>query len=130
MRNTGAAFSEQCMRDVAHHQVPYSRMGIENILNSAEEEDVIEIITTESQLEFIIGNSNNTESDTEVVDDDEVYTTAEELKALAIATTALERQERMTTKAQSMTRASEKELLLDEKSILRHTSILDNFKSQ
>lgn len=66
-------------------------MGIENLLNPAEEEEDIEIITTESQLEFIIGNSGGAKGDTWDDDDNEVYTSAEELNARGIAASVVER---------------------------------------
>ena len=105
-------------------------MGIENLRNPFEEDDVIESITTESQLEFFIGKSDDTEGDAGDDDDDEVYTTTEERKALAIASAVLERQRRMTREAQSIIRASQRKLRLDNQGTLWHTSILDHFKSQ
>lgn len=130
MQDTRATLTEQFMEDVAQHQVAYSRMAVGNLLNPAKEDDVIEIITTGSQLDFIIGNSVGTEGDTGDDDDDEVYTKAEELKAFSIATAVRERQKRMKTEEQSIIRASQREVRLDKQGTMRHTSILDDFKSQ
>lgn len=94
------------MQDVAQHQLPYSKVRIQNLLNPAEEDHVIESVATESQLDFIIGNSDDTELNTRFDDEDKVYTTAEELKAPATATNVLEEQGRMTTGAQIIIRAS------------------------
>ena len=87
---------EQFIQDVREHQLLYSKIGIENLLNPAEEDDVLESITTESHVEFIVGNDDSTEMDTGDYEDDEVYSTAEELKALAMATAVMERKGRRT----------------------------------
>lgn len=92
MQDTRAAATEQFMKDIPEYQFPYNRMRIKNLLNPAKVNDVSERITTESQLEFIIGNSDNTEGNTGDDNDNQVYTTAEDLKAFAIALSVLETQ--------------------------------------
>lgn len=94
------------MVDFGQHKLLYSELGIENLLNPTEEDDVIECLTSASQLEFFIGSSDDTESDAEDDDDNEVYFTAEKHNALAIATALPEKQERMTTEAQSIVSAT------------------------
>lgn len=128
VQETRAAFTEQFMRDVTQHQLPSSRMGIENLLNPTEEKNVVESIITESQLKFIIGNTDDTENNTGLDDDDEVYTTAEDFKVLAIATALLERRERKKTGAQSIKKVYQRELRLDKQGPLRQTSIHDHCK--
>lgn len=64
-------------------------MGIANVLIPSEENKAMESVSTESQPKFTIRNTDETESNTEGNDDDDVYITTNELTALAIATAVL-----------------------------------------
>lgn len=107
MYNTQAILTEPFMEDFSQHQVPYSRMRVKNLLNAVEGDNVIESITTESQVEFNVSNSDSIEGDTKDFDDNKVKTAAKNLKLLAVATVVLKRQERITKKAQSIMKASQ-----------------------
>lgn len=66
-QDSRAVLKEQLKEDFAQHQVPFSRTEIENLLSSTEEDNIIKRVTTKSQVEFIVGNSDGAEGGKEIV---------------------------------------------------------------
>lgn len=102
--NNATALQEQVVRDLNEQGVPYTRVRIENLLEPEEEDEVTEAITLDNQVPYIAGRASDDFAGSE--DEGDAYSIAEELKAFARATEALQRHgRRFTVYARSAVRA-------------------------
>lgn len=68
VQNSRAVVATQCIEDAAQHTLQYSGTELENLLNPAEKKDIIEIVTTESQVKLIVGDKDVIKNDIRVYD--------------------------------------------------------------
>lgn len=121
---------QQVVRDLHEHAVPFNRVSLESLLNPGGEDAIIEEFNDESHGAFIAGLDAE-EHVMDIIDDEEgQQSTSEELKALAVARSVLERLGMSDMGVRKAFVDSQRELRLLKQSQLRQTAISDHFQSQ
>lgn len=100
------------------HDVSYTRVGIEDLLKSMGEDELTEEVTLADQVTYIVGQDAVHENEDQDEGDDVAYSAADEQKALAIATQALERQGIFSTDVRIAIRTCQKRFRLEKQAAL------------
>lgn len=128
--NCGSSTAESMERDAKEHGAKFTRVGLENLLNPAEEDDVIEELTLE-QLGRDVAGTEVEEIEDEVVDQietEEALSLEQELQCLAQARSILERHGGLCEAGRKAFSNCQRSLRLEKVASMKQTSILDHFK--
>lgn len=107
-----SVIQEQFILDLNEHGVSYTRVSIESLLNTKDEDEAADAITLDTQAACFAGLESVKDVGTDGEKKDVTYNTGEELKTLAINLAVLERQSRLISDTGGAIRFCWKELRL------------------